>query len=296
MAQIYNVKNKNYEPSSKRKIIKPIQNIIPQQMFIPQNMGGLEYVYVLDPMTELNNCTGVFIKQQAELFEAITGCETANRYLVFGQSPEGFKLLFKCRERSDWFMRNCCPSNLREFNMEIEHITPSPINPMEPPILSTFANAIKPFKCTMWCLCRPELFLTLGEGEIGNVKHVFTCFDPLFEVYDENKQLKYLVTADCCQCGLLCANNVCGKMSEAHFNILNPGSNQEVGRIIKQTASSFSEMVTDADSYQIIFPADANAKDKLLLLSLGLMIDYQFFETNSSDQGYGRRRRRPYYY
>ncbi len=65
MAQIYNVKNKNYEPSSKRKIIKPIQNIIPQQMFIPQNMGGLEYVYVLDPMTELNNCTGVFIKQQA---------------------------------------------------------------------------------------------------------------------------------------------------------------------------------------------------------------------------------------
>ena len=36
-------------------------------------------VFVKDPMSELNNCTGVIIRQQPELFEAITGCETANR-------------------------------------------------------------------------------------------------------------------------------------------------------------------------------------------------------------------------
>ena len=293
----HNVRNDNYGLSSKRKIVVPQQNILPQQMYFPQNMGQMQYIYVLDPMIELDNCASVLIKQQPEYFEAITGCETENRYLVFGQSPEGFKLLFKCKENSSCFMRNCCPSKQREFDMEIDHITPSSINPFAPPTLAPFANAYKPFKCTICCLCRAELFLTSNEGNnLGTVKHVFTLMDPRFDVYDENQQLKYIVTADCCQCGLLCANNFCGKLSEAEFDILEPGNNQIIGKIVKQSAT-FSEMVTDADSYQIVFPDKSTAKEKLLLLSLGLMIDYQYFETDaSSNSGGGGYHRRRYYY
>ena len=44
---------------------------------------GVQYVYVQDPMAELANCTGVLIRQQPEFFEAITGCESPNRYHVF---------------------------------------------------------------------------------------------------------------------------------------------------------------------------------------------------------------------
>ena len=57
------------------------------------------------------------------------------------------------------------------------------------------------------------------------------------------------------------------------------------------SAQSFSEMVTDADSYQISFPPGATAEDKLLLIALGLMIDYQYFETDSSDNNTHHTRR-----
>ena len=62
------------------------------------------------------------------------------------------------------------------------------------------------------------------------------------------------------------------------------------------SAQSYSEVITDADSYQVSFPASATAEDKLLLIALGLMIDYQYFETSSSDENGMHRRRYGYGY
>ena len=81
-------------------------------------------------------------------------------------------------------------------------------------------------------------------------------------------------------------------MSNAQFDIHQPGSANIIATIQKMSAQSFGEMITDADSYQVGFPAGATAEDKLLLIALGLMIDYQYFETSSSDNnrsGYGYR-------
>ena len=219
----------------------------------------------------------------------ITGCEIANRYHIFGQSPQGIKYLFKFNERSGWFMRNCCPSNLRQFDMNIVHI--SYVNNMGTELKKDFANAFKPFKCTICCLNRPEIFLSLNDGNkrLGLIKNIFTLCDPEFEIFDENSKLKYIITADCCQCGLIFNNSLFGKLSEVIFNILSPNKNQIVGTVMKKMAN-YSEMVTDADSYQINFPQTASPKDKLLIIALGLMIDYQYFETNSS--GAKRKRRR----
>ena len=49
-------------------------------------------------------------------------------------------------------------------------------------------------------------------------------------------------------------------------------------------------MATDADSYTVNFPPTADAYDKLLLMGLAIMADYQFFESNANDQKGGRRR------
>lgn len=74
-------------------------------------------------MTELALSTGVLIRQEAQVLEQITGCESPNRYYVFSQSPQGgMKLLFKCKEYSECCMRNCCPASTREINMVIKHI------------------------------------------------------------------------------------------------------------------------------------------------------------------------------
>ena len=266
----------------------------PQNQMPPELFPGLQFVYVIDPLAELANCTGVEIRQQPEFFEMMTGCETANRYHVFGQTPQGIKYLFKCNEQSGWLMRNCCPSDMRQFNMNIVHVTST--SPMSPQLSKSFANAFKPFKCTICCLNRPELFLTLNDDNrrVGVIKNPFSLCDPIFDVIDEHGTLKYIVTADCCQCGLVCANNLFGKMSEATFNILNPSNNQVLGTIIKKPAN-FNEMVTDADSYQINFPVSAPPTDKLLIIAIGLMIDYQYFETNNSSDEQHRRGRRRYH-
>ena len=55
-------------------------------------------------MAELAISTGVLIRQQPQILEQITGCESPNRYYVFSQSPQaGMKLLFMCKELSE-----CC--------------------------------------------------------------------------------------------------------------------------------------------------------------------------------------------
>lgn len=241
-------------------------------------------VFVQDPISELNNCKGVIIRQQPELFEAITGCETPNRYHVYGQTSQGLKYLFKCMERSDYCTRTCCPSNIREFNMEIYHM----IN-LGQQASKLFANAVKPLIIPCYCCCRPEMTLLLGDQKevVGKIVNIFTCCDPEFDVFDKSGNLKFRVHADCCQCGLICANNICGKFSSANFEIYDGTLTNRVGQISRMAAQSYSEMVTDADTYQLTFPQQASAYDKLLLIALGLMIDYQYFETDSnSDSGH----------
>ena len=278
----------NYGPSTNQAMIYP--NIPNQPMPYKQvPMGGMQYFYVQDPITEIGNCTGIEIKQEPEFLEMMTGCETANRYHVLGQSPQGIKFLFKCKEKSGCFMRNCCPSKQREFDMDIIHI--ASVDQMNTGFSKSFANAYKPFKISICCLCRPEMILSLNDGnkKLGTVRHIWTICDPEFEIYDENEQLRFLLTANCCQCGLICSNNLCGKFSEVLFNILNPGNREVVGNIIKKSANG-GELFTDADSYQVNFPNNSTPYDKLLLTSLGLMIDYQYFETDSTSEERKRRR------
>ena len=249
---------------------------------IPAYAPAAQYVFVVDPMTELASSTGVVIKQEPQIFEAMTGCEIPNRYFVFSQSPQGgMKLLFKCKEFSTCCMRNCCPASDREFNMKIKHVA-AQIN-LNEDFSSTFVDVSKPFKCTCLCLERPEMIVTFGNKQpFGRIRKPFACCDADFEIYDNTGSLRYYVHGDCCQCGLCCANSFCGKISQADFQVYNSLSRVNPVGLISKKPASFSEMVTSADSYQINFPAQATPQDKLLLIVTGLMIDYQYFEESAS--------------
>ena len=144
-----------------------------------------------------------------------------------------------------------------------------------------FATMKKPYMCTVCCLCRPEIDVILNStGQaIGKIKHICTICDPTFEVYNTTGNLRFTVTANCCQCALLCPG-ILAKACQGVFDILEGGQN--VGRISKEPAS-LSELVTDADSYVVNFPASADANDKLLLTGLALMIDYQYFESDADE-------------
>ena len=253
----------------------------------PGLFGGLQFVCVEDPMAELATCPSILIRQEPEFLEAMLGCEEPNIYHVFGHSPLGFRYLFKCFEQSECCERTFCSSGRREFNMDIIHCNSYEQLGME--YNTPFANFHKPFMCAMGCFCRPEITISINSTKkvVGKAIHIWTCCDPTFECYDGKGHLKYLVSANCCQCILLCPGMI-GKSYEGQFDILDPTSNQAIGNIIKEPAT-FSEMVTDADSYTVNFPPNANAYDKLLLMGLTILADYQYFETNSSNNNRSRR-------
>jgi hypothetical protein len=235
-------------------------------------------------MSELGMSSGVLIKQKPQFLEQFTGCESPNRFYVFSQSPQaGMKLLFKCKEFSGCCMRNCCPASQREFIMSIKHVANN--SGLNDDFSTPFVKVNKPFKCTCFCLDRPKMSINYANGNpLGAIKEPFTCCDPQVNTFDNTGMMKYVIRADCCQCGLLCRNNFCGKLSKAVFNIYKTNElNRPVGSIIKKGSSSFSELITSADSYQVNFPLDATPEDKMILIVAGLMIDYQFFEEKAEN-------------
>jgi len=143
------------------------------------------------------------------------------------------------------------------------------------------------------CLARPQMHGSLPGSNlnIGRVYEPCTCCDPYFFVYDQNEVLKWVVTADCCQCGLCCRNGI-GRLSNVVFSIFPAGVDTSqvqlrAGQITKLFA--MKELYTQADNFEIIFPQNATSYEKLMIIGNCLMLDYIFFENpqdNLADQNY----------
>ena len=244
----------------------------------PYGYGPQMFIYCEDPMKELAQSTGAIIRQEIELLEAYSGCETQNRYQVFIQSPMGLKYAFKCNERSGCCSRCCCANSCRGLEMVIRHVASAA--EIDTDISRIFIRANKPCALGCCCLCRPQMDIKLEETKnyLGSVREPFTCCDKDAEVYDEGHNLKYRLVGDCCQFGLCCGSSA-EKMAEIEFQIQRNG--EQVG-MMKKMSSSLGEYFTKADSYKISFPLDATPEDKMLLICSALLIDYQNFERDET--------------
>ena len=238
----------------------------------------LKFTFVQDPISELAMSYRATIRQQPEVTELLTGCESENRYHVFISLVNGMeKYLFKCKEQSTCCQRQCCPADAREFNMLIKHIS----NPMgfKEDFSKYFAKLSKPYKCSCLCLARPKITgeYTSNNQVFGEVKEECSCCDPLFVVLNQS-EVKYSITINCCQCGFCCRCS-CSKYFTVDCIIREGGKNgTPVGSIKKKLASNILEFMGDADTYVVEFPPSATPEDKLSLIMAGLFIDYRYFE------------------
>lgn len=155
-----------------------------------------------------------------------------------------------------------------------------------------YALLERPFKCTCFCFERPEMSARNANTLFGKVVEPFTCFNPEYHVKDSIGNTKWKIHAECCQCGICCRSSL-GKCSEATFPIysgdkreFNP--NHSDGHI-KKLSSGCQEIVSDADSFELIFPQNATPEEKLMLISTVLMIDYRYYEDNGNNQDRSRR-------
>ena len=254
------------------------QGMMQQGMMQQGMMGGMMpgmipnmMMPIYDPIKILETCPIVKIKQQIEWLEVISGCETKNRYDVFAKINDQSLYLFKCKEQSGWCMRNCCPSDCREFNLKLTL-----------PNQQIFAILERPFKCTCCCCNRPFMTGKLSNGQkFGKVKEPFRLCSPFFQIYDENNNKKYCLEIPCCQCGFCCRDNCYGKCSEVFGNIYKNNDLEHPVGIIRKKEKCIQETFTDANTFVITFPVQATIYDKLNLISAVLMIDYRYYEQNS---------------
>ena len=274
-----NLENNKNNPTTNQIFIHKGNKEEQRKVFYLRPLDALKFDYINDPLSEIENCTAAIIKQESEYLELISGCERNISYNIFGKTSQGNKYLFKCVENTGCLNRWLCPTLLRQLQMNFLHFS-SNNESVEPKI---YANFFKPFKCPCFCLCRPEIFLSLNDKneKIGKILEKFSCSNSLYEIYDDKDQMKYIVKAKCCQCGILCANSIFGIMGEANFNIIDPESREQIGIITKKSLVKNND-INENEEYIINFPEKASKNEKLLLITLGLIIDYQYFESDPS--------------
>ena len=233
----------------------------------------------------------VFIKQSIEWAEIISGYETPNRYIVYYKdlSSNNYTMLFNCKEMSSYCERNCCSGDSRPFTMNIKHYNN---NNLDKDFNSNvFCVLKKPYKCTLFCLARPEIygyFESISGVSFGKIVNPYKCCDPVFHVYDNNNNIIYSITTECCKCGFICRGG-CGMFESITFLIFKGEScnskdiQGSCGRIVKY-AMGIQSILSDADNFEVFFPNDASPEDKMCLISSALMIDYMYFEENPNQK------------
>ncbi len=242
---------------------------------------------VPDAQAELLEANEVIIEQKIELMEVLTGCETPNRYNVYlVDKNKQKKYLFKCKEESNWFCRNCLPSSGRSFSLRMIHIISSN---KKTDYKKTIADFDRDF--TFLCCCRPRM-QAYYKGEPGDNakdkkrqpmgKVLEPCgIAPQLLIYAPNGTVKYKIYGEYCQCGFWARDLSVGKCYEVDFWIYEGNADvsksKPVGNVHK-VFKGLSELVTDCDAFILTFPKKAKAVDRILLIGSVIMLDYRFYE------------------
>jgi hypothetical protein len=112
---------------------------------------------------------------------------------------------------------------------------------------------------------------------------------PSFKIYDHEEKQLYLLHQPTC-CGGVCVNccaegNPCGKgCCKASFRIYDPdlattaGDAPYLGKILKKPKSAAMEIFTDANAFEVDFPAEATADQKGILMGAAVFVNTLFFE------------------
>lgn len=227
----------------------------------------------------MDSLDGIYIIQKFEYIEAfLDGYESPNKYYVYALDSSGNKtgkVLLKCKEKTDFCQRNCLSQECRGINMKVKNL----MSQNEDTVL----ELTKPCNCTFACFNRPEMEVLLVENRqnqhLGKVTDPWDCFNHGFKVYDSNNKLSYKVVAGCMQLGL-CCNCPFDSCEEVDFEVIDrDGIRQEDLR--KVGKGCLQNSMGDADNFSVPFPKNATWEEKVLLLTVALMIDYRMFEETS---------------
>ncbi|XP_071839608.1 phospholipid scramblase 1-like [Apostichopus japonicus] len=230
----------------------------------PQVSGcppGLEYLTVIDQ---------ILVKQKVELFEAFTGIDCKNKYVMTNSMGQQVYFAY---EESGLCMRLCC-SQYRSFTMHILDNQGQEV-----------IRVTRPFQICAgccWCIsgkncCAYRITIEAPPGNpIGYVHQGCSVWKPKYYVQDEDMNDVLSIGGPCCPCQCCC-----GCTGDVHFRFYGKDG-IEIGSVSKVWNGLVKEMFTKADSFTVTFPKDLDVKQKATLLGAMFLIEFMYFE--SEDQ------------
>jgi len=230
------------------------------------------------------------LKTRRGCFMELLGCEARDEFKWFNttdtSAPEQFGTSL---EDSGCFTRVCCPTwhpftmTLQEINSNLEIMT------MERPMTCPAG----PGKC---CCYQEMTFYAKGQ-KLGKIEEkCYFCVPRMMIVNGAGLPIYKVHSPTCCagMCVNPCTegNPCCGAgCCKVPFHIFpadqldTDNGAPSVGKIVKVPKSLRTEIFTDAEAFDVIFPDGATVEQKAMIAGSSVFINANFFENQDGGNG-----------
>eukprot|EP00605_Chrysophyceae_sp_TOSAG23-4_P002111 GSChrysophyteH1.ASY1.ANO1.2337.1 assembled CDS len=228
-------------------------------------------------MEIIREVPALFVKQTRRgCFQELLGCEATSEFNIATPDDENLNILYAL-EDSSFCIRLLCPQiHPWRFNVSVNKSS------------DPFLHVDRPLRCInapLKCCCFQEVTaLSPAGSELGSVKED-TCFCvPTFSVISSEGLVTHRISMSSCVGGM-CINccdgcQTCSVPFYIHPVNKDGSTDRKVtdGHIIKKWSGAVSEIMTDADNFELKFPSEADENLKASLLGAVFMINQLFFE------------------
>lgn len=200
----------------------------------------------------LVNATTFRVKQKTELLEILTGWEQANRYSISDQT--GRKIMYAAEEQ------NCCQQvccgACRAFIINVKDANGKDLLKLERGLDCA---------CCFSCLFADKLVVSTPSGQVlGRIVERCDILYPKYDLLNASGGRVLKSKGPLMPCSIGC-------LTQPEFKIFAPGGSQ-VGAIGKKWGGIVTELFTDADTFEITFPANLDTSMKAVCLGLVFLI------------------------
>jgi len=232
----------------------------------------------------LNQAVSALIKLQEPNPKEImkTNCHKLKYEVYVKLNNFNYVKLFRCIEEQDFCMNNFCHGDCRSFGMKFNLVCGIKE-------YSETSNIVfwakRDFKCVFCCLDRPELKLYWGANinntlrPLGIIKEPYLFSKNKFQLCSSAQKIHLIVEGESSQCGFLFRGTPCGKCSEIVLPIYMGYKEKSFydGLIVRKQSYCEKNFLNKGDNYEILFPLSTTIEDKIMLITLGLMLDSRYF-------------------
>jgi hypothetical protein len=233
----------------------------------------------------LQNHKQVMVAQTRKgCIQELMGCEAKNEFYIHPQDTSNPPFLYSLEE-SSFLCRLCC-KNQRPFKQTIT-MGGNPggevLMSMDRPFrLSQGPCNLNQYCCNDTVCGNPVISFNGGDAsKLGKAEIPMYCCYPNIAVTNEAGGHEYDVHMPLC-CGDMCVNCCAEGLCNCKipFYVYKPGDTEnQVGKIIKLWRGMGTELLSDADTFQVTYPEDATPEQRARLLGTTIFINVLFFET-----------------